>query len=394
MWTGGYEIGIFDSALKSNSILPVVRGLIILSLIRVWVISGVKNFLLVVGSISLILIPAEFALRVIDLPISKPSLGQIHRISAGFEWELIPGAKGIGVQGEVIEINARGFRDIERPLEKPAGKQRIAILGDSFTFGMAVNIDDTYVSQLEQLLKPDYSGIEVLNFGVIGYTTWQYLDLLERKVMAYQPDLIVVGIFLDDLTLSVHPSTKSADWKPRNPFEDKNSINYKTRNIRLVNSFRNLNSLFEARYRYKRGHKYLQGIEERKWSTGPENPGDALHAAQYGKLPKSYYSDFDRAIKRMRVITKAHKIPMLILYIPDASQLHDQDRQHANRFVKTVSDSAGIEFVDATPEFEKVDDPRELYLFPMDAHTSPEGHRIMTEALAGRIISKELLKPQ
>jgi hypothetical protein len=40
-----------------------------------------------------------------------------------------------------IATNAEGFRDVERPLIKPPGTTRVAVLGDSFVFGSGVAFD-------------------------------------------------------------------------------------------------------------------------------------------------------------------------------------------------------------------------------------------------------------
>ena len=66
--------------------------------------------------------------------------------------------------------NAWGQRDVERPIEKPAGVARILLLGDSVVEGHGImEIDATISRQLERLF-PDGS-TEVLNFGVSGYCT-------------------------------------------------------------------------------------------------------------------------------------------------------------------------------------------------------------------------------
>ena len=84
---------------------------------------------------------AEGILRIWDPPLAQPSLVQIHRPSNVDDWELIPRAFGVGEEGEVIQINSAGMRDREYSVEKPAASKRIAALGDSFTFGMAVELE-------------------------------------------------------------------------------------------------------------------------------------------------------------------------------------------------------------------------------------------------------------
>jgi len=43
-----------------------------------------------------------------------------------------------------IRINQDGFRDLDYPLKKSNNIYRIAVIGDSFTFGQGVELNQTY----------------------------------------------------------------------------------------------------------------------------------------------------------------------------------------------------------------------------------------------------------
>ncbi|OQW67524.1 MAG: hypothetical protein BVN29_01180 [Nitrospira sp. ST-bin5] len=82
---------------------------------------------------------------------------------------------------------------------------RIALIGDSYTFGDEVAYEDTWGYQLEKLLGPD---VQVLNFGVNAYGTGQaYLRYLQ-DVRAWRPDVVIFGFVDHDLvrTMSVYAS--------------------------------------------------------------------------------------------------------------------------------------------------------------------------------------------
>lgn len=124
--------------------------------------------------------------------LSDPELGQ--RLASGYEgW----------FAGVPVRINALGFRDTrEYDVEKALGTFRILVLGDSVTFGHGTRNDTTYPFLLEQRLRawrPEVNW-EVWNLGVPGYATSQELALLHRVAGRYQPDLVVVGLFQNDLT--------------------------------------------------------------------------------------------------------------------------------------------------------------------------------------------------
>ncbi len=376
--SGGYRVELGPFRLKSHSLINAGGLLCVLILLRLLLAYGWSNFVLICISLSLALAGAEAVLRFMDAPLSQPNLTQIHRASPVYGWELIPGAAGVGKEGEIIKINSAGFRDREWVHEKPPGTLRIAVLGDSFTFGMAVALEDAYVKQLERLLNRGDIRVEVLNFGVIGYGMWQYLSLLERKVLPYRPDLIVIGFFLDDVLAPTPPYETDPDWKPKNPFEE--AVRDEFNGSYLWNLIRNMDRVFQMKYRYNRtGQEYLKGIDDRKRHIGP---GNEYYAVQTGNADQALYERFRLALDRFSQITAKHEIPLVTAYIPDASQIDEPDRQHVNAFLARVTAELGIPFVDLTARFEGTRDPRALFLFPLDAHTSPDGHRHIAAELA------------
>jgi lysophospholipase L1-like esterase len=88
-------------------------------------------------------------------------------------------------------VNEAGYRGPLRPRQKEPGVLRIATLGDSSTFGYGVAYADTYSSQLEELLKGRGLKVEVLDFGVVGFTVRQGLERYKSAVRPYEPDIVV-----------------------------------------------------------------------------------------------------------------------------------------------------------------------------------------------------------
>ena len=111
-----------------------------------------------------------------------------------------PGAVGTA-GGDEFRINSLGMRDKEYAVEKPPGVARIAILGDSFTFGNGVPEEATFANVLEASLNAsrDDTTYEVMNFGVKGYDTGQELATLREVALPLEPDLIVVAYYLNDV---------------------------------------------------------------------------------------------------------------------------------------------------------------------------------------------------
>ena len=133
----------------------------------------------------------EVAVRFIT-PKSEGKLGERLEGSARI-YGLRPNQRTVHV-GVPVEINAVGFRENDYPVERRPGVKRIVVLGDSYTFGVGVDFEETFHKRLERSLK----NTEVLNFGVPGYNTTNELATLREVAARYKPDLVIVGYVLND----------------------------------------------------------------------------------------------------------------------------------------------------------------------------------------------------
>lgn len=147
---------------------------------------------LVVGGIFVALLIAEIALRVSGFQYFNPYI-----VDRDVGYSLRPNAEGWWKREGVtyIKINSHGFRDREHLIAKPPDTLRIAILGDSFAEALQVPLEKTFWSIMEQNI-PKCSGrpnakVEVLNFGVSGFSTTRELVLLQKRVWQYSPDIVV-----------------------------------------------------------------------------------------------------------------------------------------------------------------------------------------------------------
>jgi hypothetical protein len=124
--------------------------------------------------------------------LSDAERGQ--RLAAGYDGWFA------GVQ---VHINSLELRDPrEYDLAKRPNTFRILVLGDSVTFGHGSVYEHTYPYLTEQRLKawrPDVDW-QVWNAAVPGYNTSQELAQLLQVGDRFQPDLVVVGFFENDLS--------------------------------------------------------------------------------------------------------------------------------------------------------------------------------------------------
>ncbi len=93
-----------------------------------------------------------------------------------------------------IRLNGAGFRTRELTPRQSNAITRIAILGDSTTFGMGVDENDTYSTMLESSLNKEVPGnFEVFNLGVPGYGPADYYVLANMYLPSLQPDIVITS---------------------------------------------------------------------------------------------------------------------------------------------------------------------------------------------------------
>jgi len=97
-----------------------------------------------------------------------------------------------------IRRNSWGFREREFDLAKPEGVYRIAVVGDSITFGQGVEEENRFTNLLEKRLNDQNGEYEVLNFGRPGAETVDHLDILNDPVLKTESDFILLQWFTND----------------------------------------------------------------------------------------------------------------------------------------------------------------------------------------------------
>lgn len=98
-----------------------------------------------------------------------------------------------------IHTNSLGLRDIARAEARPAGVKRVILTGDSITFGIGVNDDESFPAQLQAALKrAGRDDVEAWNAGVPGYAMADHLGWLRSRLLSFAPDVIVLQLSRND----------------------------------------------------------------------------------------------------------------------------------------------------------------------------------------------------
>ncbi len=287
----------------------------------------------------------------------------LHRKSAipGLAYELAPGMKKFWYRTE-ISVNSYGMRDTE-PLEGD-DVRRIIALGDSFTFGFGVAGEETYPNVLESLLnQSEVMGphrYDVLNMGVSGYSTKEEALVLKHRGMQWEPDLVIIGYFLNDPELTP---------------------------VQLLQAYYHDVHWWQHSHLLRLAARGIEG-----WKILRMGDGDYfryLHAEGSEK-----WESVVKAFADIRDMTQKKNSKVLLVLFPFIPWEKWEAEYPYEDIHKKVADTARnkgfyvLDLLDAYRDYE----PFMLRVSRSDHHINALGHRIAARAIMKRILSKKNLK--
>lgn len=282
-------------------------------------------------------------------------------------WELRPGE---------LDHNSAGIRGPEATRKKPQGVWRIAMIGDSVTYGLGVEVEQTFPSLLESELNPADTGpVEVLNFGVPGYNSFQEYTLLRKRVLDYEPDLVVMTFTPDDVeTTPVIIKVGGSMCLFRNHFEG----------IGLLN-----NSLHWAVFRSSHLYRFLYKRAALAFAA-PERgfeAGNAKPEVEWQNVCRAANLCAEKETEFLLVLS-----PWLLPYAepPEDTELvlptPDEFRSLSEAFdqVRKLAADSSLEYLDLGPLYQEYSG--KLKLQPLDhEHLNPLGNKLVAERLSDKV---------
>ena len=328
-------------------------------------------------SVAIVVTGFEIWLRSYDRPwglalVAHPGSPRLARLT--------PGAAG-EIAGVPVRVNSAGYRGRDLALPKPAGVYRIGLLGDSMTFGWGVREEETFAARLESALarvRPDRAW-EVANFAMIGANTAQAAEAYTVDVARYDPDLVLLGFFMNDVDppvlasvgggaggvdgggdgadRTVAPRTRAVSLVPRRTLAF-----VKTRGAALA----------------RRAGIPMRGSTVARYADEFASRGDAWRACERGI--HSLRDDVTADGGRFGVVI----LPFMVSL--DASYpLRDAHGQ-----VAAACREAGVPVLDLLPSF-LGKSAATLSVTPLDNHMNGEAHAIAADAILAWLVSGPML---
>jgi hypothetical protein len=251
--------------------------------------------------------------------------------------------------------NSLGYRDLERPLAKPAGAQRIVVLGDSFTWGAGVDFDDAYPQRIERALSRRRGRpVEVVSLALPGFKTDDELAVLEKQGLAYEPDLALLGFVLNDAEDTGSAEKRRAeDW-----------VRERAEGPRLLDR-----------------SALLRFVRLRLWATRENRRRVLGYRAMYAEGAPGWVA-CQKALQTMGALCRGRGVPLVVAVFPLFGNPLDEGYPFAEVHAKVVAAGAraGARVVDLLPAYRGLR-PDLLVVDAEDEHPNEIAHRIAAKAI-------------
>lgn len=283
----------------------------------------------------------------------------------------------------IIKTNSLGFKDgATREIALKSDKERILIIGDSFTEGLGYDYEKIFCGLLQELMK---DSIEILNAGLTSYSPkLYYLKVKYLLDMGLKFDKLIVMLDISDIQdESIYES-----FQPRKEQSTFRKIDVKLSNYSFSyhHIFRDLLKKIASKQsnngKFSDAETFLEtSIDDRgKWTY------DKKVFEDWGKVGLELGS---KNLLKLSDLCKENSIDMSLVVYPWPEQITQNDSLSIQsiywaEFCKTNK----IDFIDLFPYFFESESALTVvdkYFIKGDDHWNNEGHRLIAEKLYEKI---------
>jgi len=275
----------------------------------------------------------------------------------GLASELRPGF-ATRYRGFDVSVNSSGFRGPEIAPRR-AGELRVALVGDSFTFGNGVAFEDTLGERLARELARLGRPAAVFNCGVPGYNAGHAAITARERALALDLDLLVYVFFANDLEPSPerHEVPEDAVIDPLHGFPLRSALGQ------------------------------WCAVHVKRWLASRGVDVDArTRAAWHANLEQGGSARLEAALDELAAACAARGVPLVVAIYPFLAPPETNPFAEVDDFAATACAARALPCVELREAFP---DDSALYGYwssTWDSHPDGAGHQRAAELLAPRLL--------
>lgn len=290
----------------------------------------------------------------------------------------------------IIQAGAR-----EMPRNWLTDNTRLLAIGDSNTFGLYVEPDESYPAQLQKSWNhsyPKYS-IEVLNLGYPGMNSFRILDNIDAMMEKFWPDAVLLTVGVNDILTPVEEIAYEGDSAFAHLVR---TVGKHSRLYHLIHMFRRSHQKpmdieigsRELEWHDDRNRRMEQAIKFRIAHTGETGneimsaDGEEFVVMKHGRAAK-HDRFLNRNISLIQQIVQRHGADFYLLTYASSASMYAS----TNRTIRRFANQTPVRFIDVAQEMKRTcPDSNECPdIFFEDLHPKATGYGIVANVVLRRL---------
>jgi lysophospholipase L1-like esterase len=336
------------------------------------------KLLVMAGSLALLFVAAEAVSALfLPAPVVWRYPQEAYLYDPGLLHRLEPNQRAF-THAHPVVTNSYGLRDDEFPLRPAPGRVRVLCLGDSLTFGKGVALPDTYPKQLETLLNGSGERrYEVINAGVSAYDTWQEVKYLGEQGWTFEPDLVIVGFYANDIVPRPRSSVAGAD-----PGDGPHAV-MRSRADRAIYWLKGSRILLLLRERAGQLWNRIRPSAEMRHKTS------LLHGTP-DPLVEAGWREVESSLAELAALAARHRFDVLVVFFPMADQLlADYPNASYPARAQAIAARHGLPAIDLRPAFAREFSGFGSLFIQWDGHPNPRAFAIAAREIRNHVVSAQ-----
>ncbi len=277
-----------------------------------------------------------------------------------------------------VEINSLRFRGPE-----PSTEEALWMLGDSFVFGIGVELAESLPGQVEAELARSGKKVPVWDLGVPSWSFEQYRRELERRLETSRPLGAVVVFYLGERPSGANDLIGALEYQ-----------------VAHEGGARQKEPEPLPKRQHQRQRPFLDTEGAKKWLLhhsalysavinrfGPGLRGllrrhSTPTAEEQAQLEAGWRMCAEN-LQELAKIAEREKLPLLVVAMPESGDLAKGDPKVGARFLALAAE-AGIPALDLSPVLQS--EALEMVYYPRDGHLQKRGNQLAADAVVRALL--------
>jgi len=269
-------------------------------------------------------------------------------------------------------FNSWGGRGPEPREDAP----RVLALGDSNTFGLGVEDDELWTTQLDRMLAEAGRPAAVLNLGSPHLLVDDQLRYLDDALARYAPEVVVYQVTAFGYDVGRPEGAPTPHQRSRRRERESRDLTSRLADASALDEVRTFVYLWRERLAFEARGRYLRVAGD------PEGPDESVHVRMRER--------YERRLRELAARVEAAGAELLLAPLPD-TEIEDGRVGFAPPWTAELAERLGLPRADVLAAYRAAsaeDDPRTLLQIPHDLHPSARGQRAIARAVAAALLGR------